>query len=42
MSYLGVHFALTDSEVAQLKSIFDEQDRIEYITEEILEQNISA
>ena len=35
MSCLGVHFALTNSEVAKLKSMPGEQDRLEYLTEEI-------
>ena len=31
MSCLGVHFALTDDEVARLQQIEDEQDRLEYV-----------
>jgi hypothetical protein len=42
MSCLGVHFALTDSEVVKLKSMPDEQDRLEYLTEEIEEQYLDG
>jgi len=38
MSCLGVHFALTNKEVEKLKGMSDEQDRLEYLTEEIEEQ----
>ena len=37
MSCLGVHFALTDSEIKKLKSILDEQDRLDYL-KEVLEE----
>jgi hypothetical protein len=33
MSCLGVHFALTEKEVAHLRSLKDEQERIEYFQE---------
>jgi len=36
MSCLGVHFALTEDEVAELKAIDDEQDRLEHL-QEVLE-----
>jgi hypothetical protein len=42
MSCLGVHFALTETEVAKLKSMRDEQDRLEYLTEEIEEQYLAG
>jgi hypothetical protein len=42
MSCLGVHFALTDTEVKKLKSLSDEQDRLEYLTEEIEEQYLES
>jgi hypothetical protein len=42
MSCLGVHFALTDSEVKKIKSMDDEQDRLEYLTEEIEEQYLEG
>jgi len=38
MSRLGVHFALTDVEVATLRGIEDELERVEYITDEIEEE----
>ena len=37
MSCLGVHFALTEKEVAHLRSLDDEQARLEYLQEEIEE-----
>ena len=42
MSCLGVHFALSESEVLKLKSMPDEQDRLEYLTEEIEEQYLDG
>lgn len=42
MSSLGVHFALTESDVAKIKSIEDEQERLDYLTEEIEEQYLSG
>ena len=42
MSCLGVHFALTDEEVEKLKGMSDEQDRLEYLTEEIEEQYLEG
>ena len=42
MSCLGVHFALTDAEVEKLKSMPDEQDRLEYLTEEIEESYLEG
>ena len=35
MSCLGVHFALTEKEVAHLRSLDDEQDRLEHLQEVI-------
>lgn len=35
MSCLGVHFALTADDAAALEAIDDEEDRLEYLTEEI-------
>ena len=37
MSCLGVHFALTEKEAARLRSIDDEQERLEYLQEDIEE-----
>ncbi|MEX0718775.1 MAG: YfbM family protein [Planctomycetaceae bacterium] len=37
MSCLGVHFALTEDEVAQLRSFDDEQERLDYLQEVIEE-----
>jgi hypothetical protein len=37
MSCLGVHFALSDEEVAKLKGLSNEQDRLEYL-QEVLEE----
>jgi Domain of unknown function (DUF1877) len=37
MSCLGVHFALTEKEVAHLRSLNDEQERLEHLQEEIEE-----
>jgi hypothetical protein len=37
MSCLGVHFALTEKEVAQLRSLKDEEARLEHLQEEIEE-----
>jgi hypothetical protein len=37
MSCLGVHFALTEHEVAHLRSLADEQARLNYLQEEIEE-----
>jgi hypothetical protein len=36
MSYLGVHFALTKDEAAHLRSLTDEQARLEHLHEVIL------
>src|SRR3982074_1805608 len=33
MSCLGVHFALTEKEVSHLRSLNDEQDRLEHLQE---------
>ncbi len=41
MSCLGVHFALTEDEVATLRAIDDEQDRISHIQEVIEEDYFS-
>jgi hypothetical protein len=35
MSCLGVHFALTKGEIAQLRSLPDEQARLEHLQEVI-------
>ncbi len=37
MACLGVHFALDEKEVINLKSMGDERERLEYVTEEIEE-----
>ena len=37
MGCLGVHFALTGKEAAHLRSLEDEQERLEHVTEEIEE-----
>jgi hypothetical protein len=37
MSCLGVHFALTEKEAAHLRSLDDEQERLEHVQEEIEE-----
>jgi hypothetical protein len=37
MSCLGVHFALTDSEAAKLKSFDDDSERLDYLQSEIEE-----
>jgi hypothetical protein len=42
MSCLGVHFALKESEVKKLMSMDDEQDRLEFVTEEIEEQYLEG
>jgi len=42
MSCLGVHFALSETEVNRILSMDDEQDRLEYITEEIEEQYLEG
>jgi hypothetical protein len=41
MSCLGVHFALTEREVAHLRSLDDEQDRLEYVQEVIEEHYLN-
>jgi hypothetical protein len=41
MSCLGVHFALTEKEVAHLRSLDDEQDRLEHLQEVIEEQYLN-
>ena len=41
MSCLGVHFAITDQEVAKLKSFDDDSDRLEWLQEEIEETYFS-
>lgn len=38
MSCLGVHFALTEKEVSHLRSLKDEQDRLEHL-QEVLEEH---
>ncbi len=38
MSCLGVHFAITDDDVATLRSIADEKDRLAHLQEEIEER----
>jgi hypothetical protein len=41
MSCLGVHFALTEKEVAHLRSLDDEQDRLEHLQEVIEEHYLN-
>ena len=42
MSCLGVYFALTDLEINKIKSMYDDRDRLEYLTEEIEEQYLAG
>jgi hypothetical protein len=41
MSCLGVHFALTENEVSHLRSLADEQDRLEHLQEVIEEHYLN-
>src|SRR2546423_14233286 len=41
MSCLGVHFALTEKEVEYLRSLDDEQDRLEHLQEVIEEHYLN-
>jgi hypothetical protein len=42
MSCLGVHFALTDDDVTALKSLTDEQERLDFLIEELEEKYFDA
>jgi hypothetical protein len=42
MSCLGVHFALTEAEVEKLRAFTDQDDRLDYVQEEIEEQYLDA
>ena len=42
MGCLGVHFALTDAEVEQLRSLPSEQDRLDYVVEDLEETYFSG
>jgi len=41
MAYRGVHFAITHEEVAQLRSLHDESNRLDWLQEEIEEKYFS-
>ena len=38
MSYLGVHFALSNEDVVNIRALSDEQERLSYLQEEIEER----
>jgi hypothetical protein len=42
MSCLGVHFSLSDEEVAQLRAIEDESERVDYLHETIEEEYFAS